>query len=268
MLEKLEKEVKYPVQTVERALEIIKLLAQSGPEGLGISELSRQLGLGKSTVHRLLNTLVAYRYVEQDAKTTKYRLGWALFEIGNVVPRQHKVGNFDIGILEDLCAEYDETVNLGIRDGNRTIVITKVEPELRLRANVNIGECEPLHATALGKILISELDSNQLKSILGEKLEGFTPHTIRTLDELINELKKVREQGYALDCEEYCYGLTCIAMPVRDFTGEIRAAVSVSGLTSRLNFNRIMEIKNGLEVATRRLSSYLGYKGGSFSVNL
>ncbi|WP_338833121.1 HTH-type transcriptional regulator XynR [Moorella humiferrea] len=257
-----EKDVKYPVQTVERALEIIKILAQNGPEGLGISEISRQLGLGKSTVHRLLNTLMAYHYVEQDVRNAKYRLGWALFEIGNIVPRQHRVDNFDINILQDLCAEYGETVNFGIRDGNRTIIITKVEPDVRLKANVNVGESEPLHATALGKVLISELDSNLLKSILGENLKSFTSNTITTLEELLVELKKVREQGYALDCEEYCYGLTCIAMPVRDFTGEIRAAVSVSGLTNRLNFNRIMEIKNGLEAAARRLSNYLGYKGG------
>ena len=259
---KTEHTPRYPVQTLEKALDIIEILFKEGVnEGLGISDLSRKLGIGKSTIHRILDTLVAYGYVEKTQESPKYRLGWRIFEIGNIVPRQRNLYNFDINILQELCDKYKETVNLGVRVDGDVVTISKVEPTSTLMANLKVGGREPAHATAMGKVLISELSKGELIEILGDApLKSYTPNTITDIDKLVEELERVRNQGYSIDDEEFCLGLFCVAMPVRNYNNEIVAAVSVRGPSVRLNFSKVMDILEGLEEATKKLSAYLGYK--------
>lgn len=252
---------KYPVQTLEKALDIIELLfKENSNKGFGISELSRKLGIGKSTVHRFLDTLVAYGYIEKSIENNRYCLGWKLFEIGNTIPIQRNLYNFDTNLLNDLCNEYQETVNLGVKVDSDVVTIFKVEPSTTLKANLEVGRREALHATGMGKVLISECSKTELVKLLGDKeLKSYTPKTITSLDNLVAELEKVREQGYSIDDEEFCLGLSCIAMPIRNYKNEIIAAVSVSGPSFRLSFNKILDIKNSLEKVTKKLSNYLGY---------
>ena len=262
---KLEKNMshnpKYPVQTLEKSLEVIEYLSTETADGLGITELSNKLGMGKSTIHRILDTLVAYGYVEKIPQNNRYRLGWELFKKGNVVPRQRNLYNFDKKILEDLCNEYEVTVNLGVRVKNEIVIIAKYDPKTRLTVNLHVGEREPLHCTSLGKVLISEMDKETIYSILGsDELQPLTPNTITSMVGLIKELEKVREQGYAIDDEEFCLGLSCIAMPVRDNSNNIIAAISMSGPSIRLNFSKIMDIKEALAKATLKVSTYFGYQ--------
>ena len=251
---------KYPVQTLEKALDVIEILSKESGSGLGVSELSRKLEIGKSTIHRILDTLTGYGYVDKVPKTSNYRLSWRLYEIGNVVPRQRDLGSFDSEILQELCNNHEEAVNLGIRIKNHVVIISKVEPVMAtLRANLLIGEHEPLHATALGKMLMSEMEPSKLQDVLStETFQAYTPNTIQTLPELLTELKKITEQGYAIDDQEFCIGLTCIAMPIRNYNNEIVAAVSVSGPSVRIGVSKILEIKEGLSIASKKLSEYLG----------
>ncbi|ABR47401.1 Transcriptional regulator IclR-like protein [Alkaliphilus metalliredigens QYMF] len=251
---------KYPVQTVGKALEIIELLSKEvSKEGLGISELSAKLEMGKSTVHRLLDTLSAYRYVERCPDTTKYRLGWKMFEIGNLIPQQRNLYNIDTRVLQELCTQYGETVNLGVRVDHSVVTISKMSPKTSLIANLQVGAQEPIYATAMGKVLMSEMSKTEVMEILGDRVfQKFTPNTIANIDDLIVELARIRMQGYSIDDEEFVAGLSCISMPVRDFNNEIVAGISVSGPSMRLNFNKIMDIKIGLEKASTKLSTYLG----------
>lgn len=253
---------KYPVQTLEKSIEVIEVLATDGFNGgLGISELSNKLGIGKSTIHRILDTLLAYNFVEKCPESSKYRLGWKLFEVGNLVPQQRNLSNIDIGILQELCNKYQETVNLGVRVKDKVVVISRMEPKSSLIASHQIGSHEPLHATSMGKALICEFNREELSEILGdEPFETYTRNTITSMDQLVNELEKIKSQNYSIDDEELCAGLSCISMPVRNFTNEIVAAISVSGPTTRLNFSKIMSIREGLEAATTKLSTYLGNK--------
>lgn len=256
--------LKYPVQTLEKALEIIELLSKdSSGNGLGISELSRELDIGKSTVHRVLSTLMAYGYVDKMPNNSNYRLSWRLYELGSVVPLQRDLGKIDTEILQDICNRYGETVNLGVRSDNYVVIIAKVEPQIVLRTNIQIGAREPLHATALGKVLISELSQEELKEVISVgdgEFKDYTPNTISGWDDLMLELQKVREQGYAIDDQEFCLGISCIAMPVRNYNNDIVAAISVTGPSVRINFNKIMDIKEGLAWASKKLSGYLGFK--------
>lgn len=260
--DKITRTARYPVQTVEKALEVFNLLSKDQyREGISISELSKELELGKSTVHRVLETMVEKNYINQSEETKKYQLSWKLFEVGNVIPRQRNLYRVDNRILQDLCDASQETVNLGVRVKDSVVTIFKTSPKTSLIANLQIGAREPLHATAMGKALISEMTREEVIIILGEGIyENFTSNTITTIDNLMTELEKIRRQGYSVDDEEVCAGLTCVAMPVRDFKNEIVAAVSVSGASIRMTFNKIQEIQQDLQEATDKLSTFLGWQ--------
>lgn len=251
---------KYPVQSLEKALQIINIMKEGPYDGIRIKEISEKLNLGKSTVHRILNTLVAHGYVEQGEDNKKYRLGWKFFEVGSVIPRQRNLNNMELKVLWDLCDFYEETVNLGVRINDKVAIVAKADPEKVLfKTGPYLGEQEPVHATALGKALISELSEEELDKIFASKnLEQYTVNTITSLAELKNELEIVREQGYALDREELSVGLACIAMPVYNFSNEITAALSISGPAFRMDQQKIINCTKGLKQACEQLSAYFG----------
>ncbi len=255
---------KYPVQTLEKALEIISIMKDGPVGGVRIKDLSDKLGMGKSTVHRILNTLLSYGYVEQCTENKKYRLGWKFFEIGSVIPRQRNLNNMDLKVLWELCDKYEETVNLGIRIYDRLAIIAKVDPQkVIFKAGPYLGEQEPLHATALGKVLISELAEEELDRIFyGKALEKYTAGTITDLDELKEQLAQIREQGYAIDQEELTVGLTCIAMPIYNYNNEIIASLSLSGPSFRLSYEKIISCKEGLKLSCNQLSEFFGANNG------
>ena len=256
---------KYPVQTVIKAIEIIEILAKDATsKGIGISDLSRRLGLGKSTIHRILETLMYYKYIDKNEETNKYRLGWGLYTAGQMVPKQNQLYNMDPPLLIDLSKIVRETVNVGIMRANEVVIISKIEgSQENLQVNMQQGEHEALHATGLGKILLCELPEDQIREMLDSdrgRLKKFTHNTIDTVEEYLDELEKVRKQGYAVDNEEFCVGLYCLARPLRDYTGKIIAALSVSTPYARITEAKIQEILGYLAEYSVRISGNLGYQ--------
>lgn len=259
----MEYKPKYPVQTLEKALEIIKYFKNhSSGDGVSISELSEQLNMGKSSVHRILDTLYAYNFVEKTVNGSAYKLGWELFDIGNIVPLQHSLGRSDyVSLLEHLCTKCSETVNLGIINNDSVIIIYKIEPNIRLRSNVQIGSQEPLYCTSLGKVFLSEMRDSEIQEFYNtHKIERFTEKTIVSPKKMIAEVQKIREQGYSIDDEEYYIGHTCIGMPVRNYANKIIGAISVSGPTQRIKGPKLAEILEELKLVSERLSIHMGYK--------
>ncbi len=253
---------RYPIKSLVKAMEIVDVLAKN-TRGLSISEIESELQIGKSTIHRILDTLMTYDRVEKDVTTNKYFLGWRMFEIGSNIPKQRNLYSFDRQILHDLCTKYGETINLGVRDSRDVVTIYKVEPDVILKADFSMVGREALHATAMGKILISEFSEAELMEIYGKEKEliAYTRNTIASLEKLEDELGKIAKQGYAIDDEESCIGLYCVAMPIRNNKGKIVCAISVSGPTARIDFNKIQDIKEGLKIAVTSMSKYLGYRG-------
>jgi len=251
---------KYPVQTLEKALQIINIMKEGPYDGIRIRDISQKLNMGKSTVHRILNTLMAYGYVEQSDDNKKYRLGWKLFEVGSVIPRQRNLNNIELKLLWDLCDRFEETVNLGIRINDKVAIVAKADPQRDLfKAGPYLGEQEPVHATAMGKILISALGDEELDQLFSQKtLVKYTNNTITSLAELKNHLEEVREHGYATDQEELSIGLSCIAMPVYNFSNEIIAAVSISGPSFRMDQTKIFSCTGDLKKTCEQLSSFFG----------
>ncbi len=256
--------IKYPVQTLEKTLQIINMMKEGPHDGVRIKDISQKLNMGKSTVHRILSTLLAYGYVEQVDDNKKYRLGWKFFEIGSCIPRQRNLNNMELKVLWELCDSYEETVNLGIRIHDKVAIVAKADPQRVLfKTGPYLGEQEPLHATALGKVLISEFSEEELEKLFaGKSLEKYTNKTITSLAELKKQLAQVCKQGYASDQEELSVGLNCIAMPVYNYSNEIIAALSISGPSFRMDKNKIINCSKGLKLACEKLSAFLGSNNG------
>lgn len=254
---------KYPVQTLSKALDILNYIKENNStEGTSISEISKALDMGKSGVHRLLDTLMAYGYVEKtNINSTAYRLGWGLFDVGNSVPKQHTLNSTSyIPAVEKLCNMFSETVNLGVLNNHETVIICKIEPNIKLRTNTQVGEREPLYATALGKLFMSDFSNEELAWYFeNTEIEQLATNTITTLEAMKKELRLIKNQNYALDNEEYFDGMICFAMPIKDFTGKIVSGISISGPAKRMSKEKLSNIHLSLTQTCHELSAFLGY---------
>lgn len=253
---------KYPVQSVEKSLEILELLSGNKYNGgISISELSSELGLGKSTVHRIVETLEAKGYLNQDIQTKDYLLSWKLFELGNTIPRKRNLFNIDGRILQELCDKFQETINIGVRENDCVVTINKISSSNVLIANLQLGARESLHATAMGKALISEMTKEEIVDLLGEgPYDSFTSKTIKDINQLMEDITFSNERGYCLDSEEFSPGLTCISVPLRNYANEIIAAISVSGATVRMTDKKIEKVSEELKIVKKHISNFLGWQ--------
>lgn len=248
------------IQSVERALQILGLFDEQATE-LKITEISKQMGLSKSTLHSLLKTLQLHGYIDQNPENGKYRLGMKLVERGHFV-----VGTMDIrqkakSWLTTLSQETGQTTHLGILDGNEGVYIEKIEGKQAAIAYSRIGRRLPVHATAIGKVLLAWLTEEERAAVLeGYVYKGFTPSTLTDRASLLAALKETHNNGYAMDNEENEPGVRCIAVPVWNHESRVIAALSLSTLTSRVNDDELATYRQMLMDAGLGLSKTLGYR--------
>jgi DNA-binding IclR family transcriptional regulator len=248
------------IQSVERALQILDLFNEQAKE-LKITEISKQMGLSKSTLHSLLKTLQLHGYIDQNPENGKYRLGMKLVERGHFV-----VGTMDIrqkakSWLTALSQETGQTTHLGILDGNEGVYIEKIEGKQAAIAYSRIGRRLPVHATAIGKVLLAWLSEEECAAVLeGYVYKAFTPSTLTDRASLLAALKETRNNHYAMDNEENEPGVLCIAVPVWNHESRVIAALSLSTLTSRVNDGELAIYRQMLMDAGMGLSKTLGYR--------
>lgn len=248
------------VQSVDRAISILKCFSETKRE-LKLSEISDQLGLNKSTVHGLINTLKYHGLIDQNEKTQKYRLGLALIELGELVISSMDVRNLAYPIIEEVCEILGETIHVAVLSGIEVVYVDKKEGNNSpINISTKIGSRNRAYSTADGKVLLAHLDEKTLREIIPDNIEKVTPNTIADKELIIQELALIRKRGYALDNEENLIGLTCVAAPVYDYTGEAKYGVSVTGPTMRMTEEKINKAINVLLEATKRISYKLGYR--------
>ena len=247
------------VQSVERALSILEYISGS-PDGVSISELSRELGLHKSTIHRILSTLVERGFVRNDEKNRRYKPGFKLFEIGSLVLNNLELRKEVHPFLEELKEKTGETIHLGILDEYEVLYIDKVESPQTIRMYSMIGKKAPLHCTGLGKTLLAFSSPSLLDEVVEKKgLKKFTNNTITEKEKLREHLKEVRERGYAIDDSEHEREIKCVAGPIFDYNNQLIAAFSISTPITRITKERMdYFIKLVLEYS-ERISKSLGY---------
>lgn len=246
------------VQSVERCLDILESLAVA-ENGIGILDLSNRVSLHPSTVHRLLSTLLARGYVRQDSRNSRYSLGARTLALAQSFHEQHNIRTDAHPFLQRLMQESGETANLIVLDCDEAVYIDQVASARLVRMFASIGRHVPLHSTGCGKVLLAYLESPERSRILRERgLSRSTRYTITSATELERELADIRRRGYAVDDRENDEDVRCIAGPVRDHTGKVIAAVSVSGPVSRITKERVPELSRLVVDVSSQISAALG----------
>ncbi len=249
---------RYRIQSIERAVSILNAFSAETPE-LGVTELAERLALHKSTVHRFLVNLEAGGLVERNPRTQRYRLGLRIFELGGLVLQQMNLWDEALPFLEGLVHESGETGHLAVLDGGEAIYIERVEARRALRIPSAVGRGYPAHATNLGKVLLAYLPAEEVRQVVATRgLSAYTPNTITDPARLEEELARIREQGYAVDNEEYDEGLRCIGAPIQDHTGQVVAALGIGGPVTRVTPARVEELAALVKRAATGLSRRLG----------
>lgn len=231
--------------SLDKSLQVMDLLSKN-PQGLSLLELSAVLDFPKSTIHHILDTLLPYDYVAKDPETRKYSLGFKFLEIGRRILDNIDIRRIARKYLRELHDECNETVHLAILRNGRVIYIDKIDTPGGLSLATYIGFTTDPHAAAGGKVLLSELSSKEIVNIYQDKpLRVYGKNTITDLDQLLEELRRVGNQGYAIDDEEYYEGVRCVAAPIRA-GGEIVAALSITGSIFTMTMERIHGELKGL----------------------
>jgi DNA-binding IclR family transcriptional regulator len=221
-----------PVQSIERAAAILRLLAR-GSGRLGVGEIATSLELAKGTTHGILRTLQGVGFVEQDKASGKYQLGAALLHLGTSYLDVNELRSRAINWADALASRSGEAVRIGtLLDGKVLVVHHVFRPDDSLQT-LDVGALLPLHATALGKILLA-YDGDATSGPHQSKLEVFTRRTLATGAELNRAISEVREQGWAAEFEEHTSGQASIAAPIRGYGGLVVGAISIAGAADRL----------------------------------
>jgi IclR family KDG regulon transcriptional repressor len=205
----------YFAPSVKKTFEILKLISLQ-KEGLGISEIARNLQMAKSTVHGMTSALEELGVVMRDPETKRYTLGFTLFELGKVAYSQIDVKDIAKPVMEQLMERTDASVFLGVLNWDHVTILDIVEPRTELKITSPIGTTIPLLAGAVGKVFLSLMEEGQaLKLIQSKGLFRYTPHSITDLDQYLREINTARERGFATDDEEYILGVRAVAAPIQ-----------------------------------------------------
>lgn len=261
MRNKLVRERETTVKTVKHIVDILTCFSIRSPE-LGISEISRRTGLYKSTVYRLLRSLVEAGMVVQDPKTKKYSLGFKVFELGCAVLTNAELRRAALPVMEELGERTRETINLSVVNNGERVCIEKVESKEAVRNFVELGMRAPLYCGATGKVLLAFMSEEEARRVL-DRQELISPVTGGSIDRTIleKELEVIRYQGYAVTREERSLGAASVSAPIRDHTGRVVAALTISGPTSRFSPERVVELIREVKGAAGAISQRLGYSG-------
>ena len=243
------------VEAVRKAVAV--LFAVSEGEGpVSLSEVARKTGVPVATARRLLMTLVGASLVRREGKG--YTLGVRAFEIGKKAEKKMDLIEIARPHLRRLSDETGENANLAVLDNTDVVYLSCEECSKMVRAFTVTGARVPAHATGVGKVLLAGLSDGEIEALYrGVELVKFTARTVSTLSDLLREVRKARELGFAFDEGEREEGVLCVAAPVREYGGQVKAAVSVSGPSTRLDRQRVLAQGRTLECASA-ISRHLG----------
>jgi len=230
------------LSSVKKALELLDHFTAERPE-LSLAEISREVDAHKSSVFRVLTTLKAAGFLEKDPLSGKYRLGLKILDLAGRVWGRHDIRQIATPYMEELARETSEVIHLAVLDGSDLVYLEKKGQGQVLTVATRVGGRNPAYASSMGKILLADLSESELKAILGRgKLKKLTPNTIDEIPKLIEELARIREQGFAVDNEETFQGIRCVGAPIRDAGGKVVAAVSVTVPAQRMDDKRVREL--------------------------
>jgi IclR family acetate operon transcriptional repressor len=247
----------YLIASVDRALDLLLILSKS-PREMGVTELSKLLNVQKSTVHSLLFTLAQRGFVRQT-EGSRYTLGLKLIQLGNVCSEHLDIRTIAKPSMAELAEQSQGVVLLAMLSKEELMIVEKIEPK---RAFILIPKFDfsiTLHSTAVGKVLLANAPDSVIDAVLTRGLEKYTQYTLTDREVVLNELESVRSQGYAIGCNETIEGITCIAAPINNASGQVVAALSISGSSPSFNDDRLEEMIKMVCEKAGFISQSMGY---------
>jgi DNA-binding IclR family transcriptional regulator len=250
------------IQVLQRAMRLLSSFDHDHPE-MGVTELARKLDLPKPTVYRILATLESGGFIQQTANA-KYHLGFRLAELGLLALQQVSMRDEAIPFLRDLLEEHQETVDLAVFDSGEIVYLEVLESPQPVKIAARAGRRLPAHCTASGKAYLAFANRDDLEAAVTRGMEPCTPHTICDLELLSEDLCLTRQRGYAVSIEEFEVGITAVAAPVIDSSGEVVAVIAIAGPAYRLPPDRVAELGEAVKRAAQGLSEHLGANAARF----
>ena len=245
------------IKSLDRALEVLVQLGEM--QGSTLSEIAGALGQSPATVYRVLMTFQGRGFADFDPQSQVWSIGPAAFLTGSMFLRRTSLVERARPIMRDLMEATGETANLGIERDGKVLFLGQVETHATIRAFFPPGTASEMHASGIGKALLSRMDDKRQREVLAaSQLEQYTPFTLTAPEAMIADLHATKTRGYAIDAEERNIGMRCIAAPVYNVFGEAVAGLSVSGPTSRITEDRITELANSVMDAAARLTRAIG----------
>jgi len=250
------------VPAVARAVLVLQALGNDD-RGRRLSELSRELGVSKSTLSGVLSTLESFGLVERDPDSRVFRLGMGLLDLGGAVLHRLDLRELARPSLRRLSEMSNETAILHLRDGDESVIADRVEPRRQLKVVAPLGHRLPPFAGSVAKAIMATLPDREVAASSGGRpLPAFTPRSITELDRYLDELARVREAGYALEDDEYLDGVCAVSAAVLDAGGHAVATLSVAAVRARVNGERIRAFGPVTSTAAHDVSRRLGASMG------
>jgi len=249
-----------PIQAVIKTMMILETLAQN--DEVGVTELAKKVLGNKSTVYRFLNTLMDLGYVKQNPETEQYSLTLKMYETGSIALERLDIRKAAQFTMEELAKSTKETIHLAVLDEQNLVYLHKINSTQSLKVTMmsKVGTTGPLYCTGVGKVLLAYQPEKIIKDLIsGKKFERFTDSTITDEKSLLDELDKIRKEGYAIDDEEHEVGVVCVAVPIFGKEKNILASLSISAPQVRMHSDRIEEIALLAKKAALKVSEAIGY---------
>ncbi|MDO5041046.1 MAG: IclR family transcriptional regulator [Peptoniphilus sp.] len=246
------------IQTIDRVSDIFKCFDENTTE-LALGEISEKTGINASTLHSLLASLKSNGFIEQDPTSRKYRLGYQLLYLGNLVSSSLDIVKSASDALDTLQQKFDETIHLATLNGDHIVYLDKRNSSKQLQLYTKIGIRVPAYATSTGKIMLAYKGTDYIMEHFPEKLDKITKNTISSREVLIQDCKYIKSDGFAFDDEENLDGLSCIAAPIFDYNNRVNFAVSIAGPTQRIDSLKTEENIDFLKAQSLLISKKLGY---------
>jgi len=252
-------------QSLERGLAILSAF-RSGRPDLGISDLAREVGLGRSTTHRYVSTLAALGYLQQDRTSRKYRLGPRVLDLGFSAINSMELRELAAPHLQQLSDDTGFTVNMAILDGVDIVYVERCRSsraaQREIDLNLHVGSRMPAYCTSMGKVLLAFLEPEERERLIDRStLQRRGPNTLTTRKVLRAELDHVRHEGFAINNEELAYGLRSIAAPVRQADGAVAAAVNLAVHSSMVSMQELVaRLTPALLRTAAEISARTGYR--------
>ncbi len=249
-----------PIRAVDRALDILLCFSKQTPQ-LTMTQIAEQVGMNKSTVHRLLGTLEKKRFVQRDQATGLYQLGIRLLQMAYLTLEQSDLRHCAASYLRRLCEQHRETITLSVLDDADVVFLEVVESQQRVKLAASTGQRLPAFATAAGKAMLAYLPEQTVEKYIERGMQQFTSQTIQTPEFFFKDLDQTRVRGFAISKQEYEDEINAVAAPILDPTGRPIAAITVAGPAYRLLPERMNEIGPMIVATAREIAQAFEMEG-------